>query len=693
MDFSDDIELDNFVNHQNSNNFANGGIGSKGQLKPTNQKEFEKRFEKYRSYCKCINETKAPTKITFNVLKIKEQRLAYIKQFERDYPDRMLEISPNFKNRSRPAHASDRVERNGKQEVLVISSEDEEPPAKQPMALRIRPLADLIENKDQSKQPISNLVPNPASLTKSTPPQSINNKNETTKYSTQIASNVTTPAPSSSTAPKYAPPNSSQANRPINYQKLKDDERWYQRYCKYCEQIHEMDDAYKKNEANKSSIDSVLRYIANFEQKHPGVMHDKSPNLKKSEKTKLTSDVSGSEGVVANNITTTETISPSVREKQIEVLVSKTRVAKNTEAGKPQNIQKSTPMQPPAYQFSNMQNPHAQQPASNMNNWQMTNTPVQQFYMPQQQNQHQFPMSIQDYRVPPYNYAMHQQQQQQQSTQNSFNISQTFTDFYSSNTTQPTDYTMNNQWPAYWGGNPMNAYDSNVQQQTGNFNPAAHYSNNNPQAPPYVNTKAMPAPGTSSTSTISQTQANDKSKTSSKPKIKVHIVDRIDPLGKLNPAQWSVIHERLLESLIKEINNKSLDDIFMAYNGFEWQNGFLSIECDNKKAVNFLEDSIFDMGPMAEQISIVPALSELHRQIIWLTIPPPLLEKEDILKLLKKQNKKLMSENWSCIRSYIYEGDMKIHLEISPASAVLIKKAGDKIRFGINYISVKYPKL
>ena len=76
---------------------------------------------------------------------------------------------------------------------------------------------------------------------------------------------------------------------------------------------------------------------------------------------------------------------------------------------------------------------------------------------------------------------------------------------------------------------------------------------------------------------------------------------------------------------------RSEDKSFAAFDGAKWMKGVKIIGCGNEKSLAFLKNCKLDQVPF--------------REIVRVWVPPPILEVQSILKLIKGQNKELRAEN------------------------------------------------
>ncbi|XP_065356855.1 uncharacterized protein LOC135951183 [Calliphora vicina] len=115
--------------------------------------------------------------------------------------------------------------------------------------------------------------------------------------------------------------------------------------------------------------------------------------------------------------------------------------------------------------------------------------------------------------------------------------------------------------------------------------------------------------------------------------------------------RWLLLEEKILRALVDELAC-SEDDSFTAFDGAKWLKGVKIIGCGNEKALGFLSNCIRGVGELwpNARIEIVPLDQVPFRTTVRVWVPPPLLEDESTLTLIKRQNKELGTEDWTIER-------------------------------------------
>ncbi|XP_059226101.1 uncharacterized protein LOC131998067 [Stomoxys calcitrans] len=181
---------------------------------------------------------------------------------------------------------------------------------------------------------------------------------------------------------------------------------------------------------------------------------------------------------------------------------------------------------------------------------------------------------------------------------------------------------------------------------------------------------------------------------SSAPELQVAILDRSNPEGRLSTIRWLLVEEKILRALSEHIR-KGEDDSFVAFDGAKWQKGVKVIGCGNKKALDFLSTCIGGLDPLwpGMKIELVP-IDQIPR---WTTlrvwIPPPVLEDDAILSLLKGQNKHLLAESWTIVRGRARDkGNGKdLWIRVGSESLSLLKSSLGEVKFGLNHVRMDLP--
>lgn len=181
----------------------------------------------------------------------------------------------------------------------------------------------------------------------------------------------------------------------------------------------------------------------------------------------------------------------------------------------------------------------------------------------------------------------------------------------------------------------------------------------------------------------------------SAPELQVAIIDRSQPGGKLTDERWLLLEEKILRGLVDELG-RSEDDSFTAFDGAKWSRGVKIIGCGNEKALNFLKRCIQGIGELwpGAKLEIV-SLDEVPFQTtvrVW--VPPPILEDESILTLIKRQNKGLRTENWTIERGHARDkGEGKdLWIKIDSESLNLLRPLKGLIKYGLNQLRLMLPQ-
>lgn len=531
-------------------------------------------------------------------------------------------------------------------------------------------------------------------------------------------------------------------------QQLKEEQRWFERYKSFCDQIQALKNR-PVSTLTKEDINNkfrMIKYVTNFERLNPDKVirpnkktgNDKSksnkttqetsstvsPSPTETQKNKATSSTthssnnnstSGSSSVCHNKEKQNNTIivSRETTARKIPVISSNPRNIPPTGKQHLKSAQTDVPTTPqcqilPQLIQTNRNNfvaPSANCSQNNFqnsefpswNDWTMT-TSMPQMYMNNN--------GCTTYPIMPNTFPT------------AYNVNYDH-QMYNTNYANPMGWQVNQQirTPSVLHnkpvitGNPM-GYQVNQQIQTPSVlhnnpvitgNPTGCQVNQEIHTPSVLHNKpVIPTPiayiditsepdGIPSVAATSNYGPNHQN---SSPKgIKMAFIDRTHPSGLITDENWLKIEEKLLDALISEIDNPKMKDIFTAFNGFQWERGIKVIECNSQKAVQFLENSLKKMGNITKNVECVPSSNVIERKKVWISIPPkPKLSDEVILKLLKQQNKDLLSNTWQI--THTLHGDcIKINLEISLASADLIKKSGNQIKFGMNKLSVAFSQL
>ncbi|XP_065357167.1 uncharacterized protein LOC135951435 [Calliphora vicina] len=180
----------------------------------------------------------------------------------------------------------------------------------------------------------------------------------------------------------------------------------------------------------------------------------------------------------------------------------------------------------------------------------------------------------------------------------------------------------------------------------------------------------------------------------SAPELQVAIIDRSQPDGKMTTDRWLLLEEKILRALVDELAC-SEDDSFTAFDGAKWLKGVKIIGCGNEKALGFLSNCIRGVGELwpNARIEIVPLDQVPFRTTVRVWVPPPLLEDEATLTLIKRQNKELGTEDWTIERGRSRDkGEGKdLWIKIGSESLRLLRSSQGVIKYGLNQLRLILP--
>ena len=180
----------------------------------------------------------------------------------------------------------------------------------------------------------------------------------------------------------------------------------------------------------------------------------------------------------------------------------------------------------------------------------------------------------------------------------------------------------------------------------------------------------------------------------SAPELQVAIIDRNHPLGKIPTDKWLLVEEKILLALVVKLE-RSEDKSFAAFDGAKWMKGVKIIGCGNEKSLAFLKNCIGDIGELWPNAKIeVVSLDQVpFREIVRVWVPPPILDDQSILKLIKGQNKELGAENWTIVRGRARDKSegKDLWIRIDPKSLQLLRPSQGVIKYGLNQLRLILP--
>ncbi|KAI8128592.1 hypothetical protein CVS40_1760 [Lucilia cuprina] len=150
------------------------------------------------------------------------------------------------------------------------------------------------------------------------------------------------------------------------------------------------------------------------------------------------------------------------------------------------------------------------------------------------------------------------------------------------------------------------------------------------------------------------------------------IIDRSHPDGKITTDRWLLLQEKILRALDDELA-RSEDDYCV-----RWPQ--MVKGCQNH-------------WMRLLQIEIVPLDQVPFRTTVRMWFPPPILEHKSILTLIKRQNKELVTDDWTIERGRTRDnGEGKdLWIKIGSESLRLLRSSQGVIKYGLNQLRLISP--
>ncbi|XP_073811732.1 uncharacterized protein [Musca autumnalis] len=125
------------------------------------------------------------------------------------------------------------------------------------------------------------------------------------------------------------------------------------------------------------------------------------------------------------------------------------------------------------------------------------------------------------------------------------------------------------------------------------------------------------------------------------------IIDRADPNGRISDSHWLLFEIGLRSAIVsgpEDQEDRQFGSAFL-------RKGVKVINCLNKKSRDFLVRTVEGFGALWEgaNLAAVPLTDIPSRKVISAWIPPPTVDKELLLKMLRLQNPNLTTSGWTVI--------------------------------------------
>ncbi|XP_036347572.1 uncharacterized protein LOC118756950 [Rhagoletis pomonella] len=180
----------------------------------------------------------------------------------------------------------------------------------------------------------------------------------------------------------------------------------------------------------------------------------------------------------------------------------------------------------------------------------------------------------------------------------------------------------------------------------------------------------------------------------SAPELQVAIIDRNHPEGKIPMDKWLPLEEKIMRALLGEIQRTKNNNIGM-FDGAKWQKGVKVVGCGNKESLDFLTNCVRNQDELwaNARLEVVPLSEVPSRTTVRVWIPPPLVEDETSLALIKCQNVDVIPDDWTIVRGRARDkGNGKdLWIKIGPQSLQILRRKAGQIRYGIGHLRVIIP--
>lgn len=174
----------------------------------------------------------------------------------------------------------------------------------------------------------------------------------------------------------------------------------------------------------------------------------------------------------------------------------------------------------------------------------------------------------------------------------------------------------------------------------------------------------------------------------SPPHLQIVIIDRSHQDWRIANDKWLLVEKRLLEALNNEML-RTKDTSIGLFDGAKWQKGIKIVGCHNENAFNFITKFIINLEKLWDgaKLDVFP-ITHVARHVVKGFIPPPTLETELIMSLIKLQNPSICCEDWIVIkkRERQYNEGIDIWLSINDESFTHLCRLRGEIKYGINRI-------
>ncbi|XP_058978632.1 uncharacterized protein LOC109613882 [Musca domestica] len=195
---------------------------------------------------------------------------------------------------------------------------------------------------------------------------------------------------------------------------------------------------------------------------------------------------------------------------------------------------------------------------------------------------------------------------------------------------------------------------------------------------------AKAKPATTNPQPSSQTSRKRKhSQTLYPDNLRVAVIDRAEPEGKISESRWLLIEDRLREQVFL-----GEDPSRLQFGSATVYKGVKVICCENEESKNFLVTAVAGLQELWDGSALAAvSLKDIPcRRILTAWVPPPSVDPARVLIILGKQNPNLCTDGWRLVGSSTEGGGLVIKVSVDTAGQEYLQARGGKLHFGTGWI-------
>ncbi|XP_058984888.1 uncharacterized protein LOC131805585 [Musca domestica] len=166
--------------------------------------------------------------------------------------------------------------------------------------------------------------------------------------------------------------------------------------------------------------------------------------------------------------------------------------------------------------------------------------------------------------------------------------------------------------------------------------------------------------------------------------LRVAIIDRAEPEGKISDSRWLLFEDRLRELVFTGEG----DPRRMQFGSATLYRGAKVMCCENQESKDYLVTAVSGFRDLWQGCDLAAvSLKDIPcRRVLTAWVPPPSVDPARILTILGKQNPNLKTDSWRLVSSTTEGGGLVIKVSMDKDGQEYLQARGGKLHFGAGWI-------